>query len=86
MIKTCINTLALEFEMLSKKEIMEFAKNPSEFEKLLPKLTMDEIASLLEKIDNLIACSPPKKMYADLMRLKMMALEEESLREEFEID
>lgn len=83
MIKACYNTLTLEFEMPGRKDMMEFTRNPSEFEKLLSKLTMDEIALLLEKIDNLISHSSPKKMYVDLMRLKMIVLEEEASREEF---
>ncbi len=77
--------MALKFEMLSDDEITKFAKNPAGFENILSKLTTDEIASLLERLDDLIACLPSNKVYSNLMQLKMMVLEEERLREEIEI-
>jgi hypothetical protein len=74
-----------EIELLRIKEIIQLAKHPTEFEKLLPKLTMDEIVSSLEKIDALIAELHHKEISNNLKYLKMLILEEESLREEFEI-
>lgn len=77
--------MSLKFEILDEKEITKFAKNPSGFERLLPKLTTDEISLLLEKIDELVTFTYTKKLYVNLMRLKIMILEEESFRERFEI-
>lgn len=85
MTNTTNKIMALKFEMLSDDEITKFAKNLAGFEKILSKLTTDEIASLLERLDDLIACLPSNKVYSNLMQLKMMVLEEVRLREEIEI-
>ncbi len=82
MINTTNKTMALKFEMLSDNEITKFAKNPAGFEKMLSKLTSDEISLLLERIDELANSVEMKEMFAYLMRLKVIVLEEEALREE----
>ncbi|MBI5860335.1 MAG: hypothetical protein HZB73_06635 [Nitrosarchaeum sp.] len=74
----------LRHDSLDEKKITKLTEQ-SDIERRLSQLTTDEIVSLLERLDELISCLPPDKVYSDLMRLKIMVLEEERLREEIEI-
>lgn len=75
----------LKFDLTDEKEIIELTAEQSDIERRLSKLTTDEILSLLGRLDELISQLPSNHVYSGLVRLKIMVLDEERLREEIEI-
>lgn len=74
-----------ECELFSGKEIVKLAKNQSDIEIVLPKLTTDEISFLTGKIDSMISCSYSEKTRSELIQLRGRLTKEEYLRENIEV-
>lgn len=70
---------------LIENEILQLAKNQADVEKILPRLTTDEISTLVDKIDSLIVNLRSEKTVEELLRLKIRVSEEEYFRERIEV-
>ncbi|MFY9300882.1 MAG: hypothetical protein WAO91_06810 [Candidatus Nitrosotenuis sp.] len=74
-----------EFDLLNEKKVEKLAKNQSDVERILPRLTTYEISLLIEKIDTMIISSHSKKTTLDLIILKDIVLRERHLRKTLEV-